>query len=69
MASVCISIESDHAAQEFESVLREASLVSSDMIHVRTAIRGDAILKTVRTECPWALAIVRSAEKMGGEHD
>lgn len=61
MASICITIDDDKAALGFDRMLREASLVAGDMIEVRTSFQKGVLTKTVRTECPWAFSVVRSA--------
>lgn len=61
MASICITIDDDKAAQVFDRMLREASLVAGDMIEVRSSFQKGALVKTVRTECPSAFSVVRSA--------
>ena len=60
MASICITIDDDKAAQVFDRMLREASLVAGDMIQVRSSFQNGALTKTVHTECPWAFSVVRS---------
>ena len=65
MASVCISIESDTVLTRFHRALNQAGSVASDMIEVKTQIDDGRVLKVVRTECPWAIAVFRSIGKSG----
>ena len=65
MASVCISIENDIALTQFHRALNQAGSVASEMIEVRTQICDDGIVKVVRTECPWAIAVFRSIGEIG----
>lgn len=60
MASVCISIANDTVLTRFHRALNEAGTVASDMIEVKTQIMDGTVLKVVRTECPWAIAVFRS---------
>ncbi|MEO1662749.1 MAG: hypothetical protein AAFR51_17310 [Pseudomonadota bacterium] len=60
MASVCISIANDTVLTRFQRALNEAGTVASDMIEVKTQIMDGTVLKVVRTECPWAIAVFRS---------
>ena len=60
MASVCISIESETVLTRFHRALNRAGSVASDMIEVKTMIDDGCVLKIVRTECPWAIAVFRS---------
>ena len=69
MASVCISIKDQAVAAAFDTALYEASVVARDMIQVRTTIRNGVIVKTLRTDCPYALAVIRSAETVGLGND
>ena len=68
MASVCISIESDIVLQRFHRALNQAGTVASDMIEVRTKIYDGVVLKVIRTECPWAIAVFRSLSSMEAYH-
>lgn len=65
MASVCISIESDTVLTRFHRALNQAGSVASDMIEVKTKIDEGCVLKIVRTECPWAIAVFRSIGNSG----
>ena len=60
MASVYISIETDTVLNRFHRAMTQACSIASDMIEVKTAITDDAVIKIIRTECPWAIAIFRS---------
>ncbi|GAB5454677.1 MAG: hypothetical protein Hens2KO_09060 [Henriciella sp.] len=67
MASVCITIESDTVLTRFHRALNQAGTVASDMIEVKTKIYDGCVLKVVRTECPWAIAVFRSIAKSGSQ--
>ena len=69
MACVCISIESETVLGRFHRALNRAGTVASDMIEVRTKILDGAVMKVVRTDCPWAIAVFRSIGAMEGSHD
>lgn len=69
MACVCISIESETVRGRFHRALNRAGTVASDMIEVRTRILDGAVMKVVRTDCPWAIAVFRSIGAMEGSHD
>ncbi|MHA7900312.1 MAG: hypothetical protein ACX94B_10635 [Henriciella sp.] len=64
MACVCISIENDTVLSRFHRALNQAGAVASDMIEVKTQILEGAVLKTVRSDCPWAIAVFRSLSAM-----
>lgn len=66
MASVCISIENDTVLTRFHRALNQAGSLASDMIEVKTKITDGCVLKVVRTECPWAIAVFRSLGTNGG---
>ena len=68
MASVCISIENDTVLTRFHRTLNQAGTIASDMIEVKTQIMDGAVLKVVRTECPWAIAVFRSLSSMEATH-
>lgn len=65
MASVCISIENNIAMTQFHRALNQAGSVASEMIEVKTQVCGEGIVKIVRTECPWAIAVFRSIGQIG----
>ncbi|NQY40775.1 MAG: hypothetical protein HRT80_11825 [Henriciella sp.] len=65
MASVCISIENETVLTRFHRALNQAGSIASDMIEVKTMIDDGCVLKIVRTECPWAIAVFRSIGKSG----
>lgn len=65
MASVCISIENNTAMTQFHRALNQAGSVASEMIEVKTQIGENGIVKIVKTECPWAIAVFRSIGQMG----
>ena len=65
MASVCISIESETVLTRFHRALNRAGSVARDMIEVKTMIDDGCVLKIVRTECPWAIAVFRSIGTSG----
>lgn len=65
MASVCIAIENDAVLNRFHHVMAQAGSNASDMIQVRTEILDGAVVKIIRTECPWAIAVFRSFTEMG----
>jgi hypothetical protein len=69
MARVCISIESETVLGRFHKALNRARTVASDMIEVRTQVMDGIVLKVVRTECPWAIAVFRSIGSMELSHD
>jgi hypothetical protein len=69
MARVCISIESETVLGRFHKALNRAGTVASDMIEVRTQVMDGIVLKVVRTECPWAIAVFRSIGSMELSHD
>ena len=69
MASVCVSIENDIGLGRFHRALNEAGRVASDMIEVKTKIEGSRVLKVIRTECPWAIAVFRSFSSLEASHD
>ncbi|MEO1554075.1 MAG: hypothetical protein AAFR82_09065 [Pseudomonadota bacterium] len=69
MASVYVSIKNDTVLGRFQQALNEASCVASDMIEVKTKIEGGSVLKVIRTECPWAIAVFRSLSSNEGGHD
>ena len=69
MACVCISIESETVLGRFHRALNRAGTVASDMIEVRTEISNSGVMKVVRTDCPWAIAVFRSIGVMEGSHD
>lgn len=69
MASVCISIESETVLGRFHKALNRAGTVASDMIEVKTQVMDGTVLKVVRTECPWAIAVFRSIGTMELSHD
>lgn len=66
MASVCISIENETVLTRFHRALNQAGSLASDMIEVKTRITDGCVLKVVRTECPWAIAVFRSLGTNGG---
>lgn len=66
MACVRISIENDTVLKRFHRALNQASSLASDMIEVKTKITDGCVLKVVRTECPWAIAVFRSIGSNGG---
>lgn len=68
MACVCISIENDTVLNRFHWALNQAGAVASDMIEVKTQILEGAVLKTVRSDCPWAIAVFRSFSAMEVNH-
>ena len=65
MATICTTIDDDKAAQDFDRVLNEASLVAVDMIEVRTSICEGVIIKTVSHGMP--LGFLRHSLRVGGE--
>jgi hypothetical protein len=69
MACFCISIESETFHGRFHRALNRAGTVASDMIEVRTKILDGAVMKVVRTDCPWAIAVFRSIGATEGSHD
>ncbi len=69
MASVCICIESETILGRFHRALNRAGTVASDIIEVKTEIADGSVLKVVRTECPWAIAVFRSLGSMELSHD
>ena len=69
MASVHISIDSETVLSRFHRALNKAGTISSDMIEVGTKIIDGAVLKVVRTECPWAISVFRSLSAMELAHD
>jgi len=69
MSVLQISIGSEALAHAFTSVLAKASYIASDMIEVRTAICEGAMVKTVRTECPSAFALISAFEGRGVGHE
>lgn len=69
MASVCVSIENDLGLGRFHQVLNEAGCVASEMIEVKTKIEGSNVLKIIRTECPWAIAVFRSLSTLEASND
>lgn len=66
MASVCISIQNDTVLKRFHRALNQAGSLASDMIEVKTKITDGCVLKVVRTDCPWAIAVFRSIGSNGG---
>ena len=64
MASVYISIETDTVLNRFHRSMAQASSIASDMIQVKTEIIDGAVIKVIRTECPWAIAVFRSLKTM-----
>ncbi|MEM9669056.1 MAG: hypothetical protein AAF950_09045 [Pseudomonadota bacterium] len=62
MLSLSISIETEQAAAAFSEALRNASIVARDMIVVQTSIRDGALFKTIKTECPEALATILQSQ-------
>ena len=60
MATLCIAIENDNVLTRFHRAMNRAGSVSSDMIRVKTLIQENTIIKVVRTECPWAIAVLQS---------
>ncbi len=69
MASVYISIDDETTQGKFHRALNQAVSVSNDMIEVKTTIVDGAVLKVVRTGCPWAISVFRSLNVMDGAHD
>lgn len=69
MACVSISIESETVLGRFHRALDRAGTLASDMIEVRTQVSDGTVLKVVRTECPWAIAVFRSIDAMEAAHD
>ncbi len=69
MASVCVSIENDLGLGRFHQALNEAGCIASDMIEVKTQIDGSNVLKIIRTECPWAIAVFRSLNSLEARND
>jgi len=69
MASVQISIDDEIVLGRFHRTLNRAGSVSNDMIQVKTKIIDGVTLKVVRTDCPWAISVFRSFNKMDGGHD
>ena len=69
MAFVCISTESEMVLGRFHRALNRAGTVASDMIEVRTKILDGEVMKVVRTDCPWAIAVFRSIGAMEGSYD
>lgn len=63
MANVFITIEDETVLSKFHRALTQAGSIGSDMIQVRTKIEDGIILKIVRTECPWAIAVFREITK------
>ena len=68
MTSYRVPIPDRAAARDFDAVLVRASTVSRDMIEVHTSICGDAVVKTVRTRCPLALAVIGAAGCKDADH-
>lgn len=60
MATLCIAIENDNVLTRFHRAMNRAGSVSSDMIRVKTLIEDNTIIKVIRTECPWAIAVLQS---------
>ena len=69
MACVFISIENETVLGRFHKALNRAGSVASDMIEVKTQISDGAVMKVVRTECPWAISVFRSLGAMEPGHD
>ena len=69
MARVYISIENSRVLRRFHRALTQAGIRASDMIEVKTRITDGAVLKVVRTECPWAIAVFRSISMMDDRHE
>lgn len=69
MASVCISIENETTQTLFNRALDKAGSGASDMIVVRTMVDQGSILKTVRTNCPWAISVFRSFDTLEAAND
>ena len=59
MATVCIKIENDTVLKRFYRMMNHAAGVSSSMVRVKTQIDRGMVVKVVRTECPWAIAVFR----------
>lgn len=64
MASVYISIETDTVLNRFHRAMAQAGTIASDMIQVKTEITDGTVIKVIRTECPWAIAVFRSLKTM-----
>ncbi|MEL6861239.1 MAG: hypothetical protein AAGL11_05330 [Pseudomonadota bacterium] len=69
MASVQIAIENDAILNRFHRALDRAGSVASDMIEVKTKITEGAVLKVIRTDCPWAISVFRSLDSLEVGHD
>ena len=69
MACVHIFIENDSTLDRFQRTLDHAGTLASDMIAVNTKILNGDVLKVVRTDCPWAIAVFRSFRVLDGAHD
>ena len=65
MATLCIAIENDTVLTRFHRAMNRAGSVSSDMIRVKTLIEDNTIIKVVRTECPWAIAVLQTLNTEG----
>ncbi len=64
MASVYLSIQTDTVLNRFHRAMAQASAIASDMIQVKTEITDGTMVKVIRTECPWAIAVFRSLKTM-----
>ncbi len=69
MARVFVSIEDVPGLSRFYQALNEAGCVASDMIEVKTKIDGSNVVKVIRSECPWAIAVFRSLNSLEASHD
>lgn len=69
MACVHIFIEDDSVRDRFQQTLDYAGTIASDMIAVKTKILDGDVLKVVRSECPWVIAMFRSFRVLDGAHD
>lgn len=69
MASVCISIDNQAILARFRRALDQDGTIASDMIEVKTKINDGAVLKIVRTECPWVISVFRSFNMMEAVYD
>lgn len=66
MATVCISIDNDTVLTRFHRAMNRAGSMASDMILVKTLIDRGTVIKIVRTDCPWAIAVFRSLDSAEG---
>ena len=69
MASISIEVKNNAISSALNGAIERACLVSDDMILVSTSMRDGQILKTIRTKCPLAIAIIESAQSECFSHE